>query len=51
MNQTLGTHKQNGAHPLRSHNLCTDVDELELMQACDIFHALFLSYDSLFLIW
>ena len=34
-----------------SHNPCTDVDELELMQACDIFHALFLSYDSLFLFW
>ena len=34
-----------------SHNPCTDVDELELMQACDVFHALFLSYDSLFLIW
>ena len=51
MNHTLGTHKQNGARPLRSHNPYTDVDELELMQACDIFHALFLSYDSLFFIW
>ena len=43
MNHTLGIHTQNGARPLRSHNPCTDVDELELMQACDIFHALFLS--------
>ena len=51
MNHTLSIHPQNGARPLRSHNPCTDVDELELMQACDIFHALFLSYDSLFLIW
>ena len=51
MNHTLGIHTQNGARPLRSHNPCTDVDELELMQACDIFHALFLSYDRLFLIW
>ena len=31
MNHALGTHKQNGARPLRSHNPCTDVDELELM--------------------